>query len=139
MKIKSIRIISNALCYGPAPKRDDEVQQRLTITSAGEVSCSRYLYGDGGDRELKGEEEVSIGKEAASEILEYIGKFVETYQPAWMTDVGSWEMEVTYEDGEKTELTGALIGTQPVEDVDLSEMIREEVPIKNLFVFDGGC
>lgn len=46
------------MCFGPEPDRDAEIEQQLTITSAGEVCCLR------------------------------------SFAPIWMTDVGTWEMEV---------------------------------------------
>lgn len=135
MDIKCIKIISNNVCYGPAPDRDAEIEQELTITSAGEVCCRRYIFGDGDGIQPNGEEKVSIGADAAARILEYIARFVQSYAPIWMTDVGTWEMEVQYDDGKETALNGPLLGGVCVEGVNLTELIREEVPIDNLFVF----
>lgn len=135
MDIQRIEIISNNMCFGPEPNRDTEVEQHLTITSTGEVRCFHYIYGDGDEYLMNKEEQVSIGADAADRILKYIMLFVQSYQPIWMTDVGTWEMEVQFEDGEKTILKGPLLGTVSVEDVDLTELIRAEVPIDNLFVF----
>ena len=35
--LQKIRLVSNSICYGPCPEPDDEVEQRLTITSEGKV------------------------------------------------------------------------------------------------------
>lgn len=123
------------------PGRDEEVEQHLAIFSTGKVWCDRFVYGDGpgyGDgsgRELKNRDEVFIGEEAAARILEYIDSFVRSYQPMFVTDVGKWQMKVSFNDGEKTVIKGPLIGAASVEDLDLSEMIREEIPLEDLFVF----
>ena len=53
----------------------------------------------------------------------------------FVTDVGKWQMEVSFNDGEKTVIKGPLIGAAFAEDLDLSEMIREEIPLEDLFVF----
>lgn len=50
--IKSVRIISNNICYGPEPKVNMEVEQYLTISSTGRVwfSVRNYQqYCDGKD------------------------------------------------------------------------------------------
>lgn len=36
-EIRSIRIKSNNICYGPEPGADDEVEQYLSISSTGRV------------------------------------------------------------------------------------------------------
>ena len=61
-----------------------------------------------------------------------------TYQSHFVTDVGDWEMEIRYSNGDKRKIDGPLIGNVFVEDIDLSDCIRSEVPIEDLFVFDGG-
>lgn len=143
MNIDNIKIVSNNIGYGLPPGRDEEVEQHLAIYSTGKVWCDRFVYGDGpgcgnGDGsgcELKNRDEVFIGEEAAARILEYIESFVRSYQPMFVTDVGEWQLEVRFIDGEKTVIKGPLIEAAFVEDVDLSEMIREEIPLENLFVF----
>ena len=137
MSIQSVRIVSNNICFGPAPNRYEEVEQHLTISSTGEVQCSHYLYGAGEDYELSKKDDIFIGEEAASGILEHIELFVQSYQPIFATDVGEWQMEVDYDGGTKTSINGSMIGVESVEGADLEEMIREKVPIDGLFVFGG--
>ena len=43
-EIRSIRIESNNICYGPRPGADDEVEQYLTISSTGRVWFSARNY-----------------------------------------------------------------------------------------------
>ena len=45
MEVKKITLISNNICYGPSPKADEEVEQRLTILKNGRVWFSGYNYG----------------------------------------------------------------------------------------------
>ena len=145
MNIENIKIVSNNISYGLPPGRDEEVEQHLAIFSTGKVWCDRFVYGDGPgygdgsgdgfDYERKNRDEVFIGEEAAARILEHIDSFVRSYQPMFVTDVGKWQMEVSFNDGEKTVIKGPLIGAAFAEDLDLSEMIREEIPLEDLFVF----
>ena len=138
MAIKDVSLISNVIGYGPEPLFYEEVEQCLTISSTGEVCCRRFAYGDGGeDNVMKNEERISISEEAANRILAYIDKFFEEYEPIWATDVGKWHLEALFDDGSSKSTQGPMIGTEPVDGVDLSEMIREEVPIEGLFLFDG--
>lgn len=137
MDIKSIKIVSNNLCYGPAPDYNDEIEQHLTISSTGRVWCNRYIFGEG-NYVLNRKEQISIGKDAAGRILGLVSDLLITYQSHFVTDVGDWEMEIRYSNGEKRKIDGPLIGNVFVEDIDLSDCIRSEVPIEDLFVFDGG-
>lgn len=138
MDIKSIRIVSNNLGYGPAPDCNDEIEQHLTISSTGRVWCNRYIFGEGYNYELYKKEHVFIGKDPAKRILGLVSDFLQSYQGYFVTDVGSWEMEIRFNNGDKKRIDGPLIGNVFVEDIDLSDYIRSEVPITNLFVFDGG-
>lgn len=50
--LKSVRIKSNNICYGPEPDVDDEVEQYLTIGATGRVwfsarNYNQYLNDDG--------------------------------------------------------------------------------------------
>lgn len=137
MDIKSIKIVSNNLGYGPAPDYNDEVEQHLTISSTGRVWCNRYIFGEGYNYVLNRKEQVSIGKDAAVHILGLISDLLLTYQSYFVTDVGDWKMEIRYRNGDKKKIDGPLIGNVFVDDIDLSDYIRSKVPIEDLFVFDG--
>ena len=137
MDIKSIKIVSNNLCYGPAPDYNDEIEQHLTISSTGRVWCNRYIFGEG-NYVLNRKEQISIGKDAAGRILGLVSDLLITYQSCFVTDVGEWEMEIRYSNGDKKKIDGPLIGNVFVGDIELSDYIRGEVSIEGLFVFDGG-
>ena len=138
MAVKDVRLISNVIGYGPEPLFNEEVEQHLTISSRGEVCCRRFVYGDDGeDFVIKNEERVNISEEAANRILAYIDKFIEKYEPIWATDSGRWQLEALFDDGSNMSIRGPMIGTEPIDGIDLSEMIREEVPIEGMFLFDG--
>ena len=53
--IKKIKLISNNICYGPAPKPDEELEQRLTTADTGAVWLTHYaLEEKGWKRKLAG-------------------------------------------------------------------------------------
>ena len=139
MDIKSIKIISDNFGYGPMPDYNYEIEQHLTISSTGRVWCNRYIYGEGYRYLLNKKEQLSIGKDAAKRILDLVSVFSQTYQHYFVTDVGTWNMEIRYSNGDKRTIDGPLIGNVSADGIDLSDYIRSEVPIEGLFVFDGGA
>lgn len=44
---QKVRIISNNVCYGPAPEADDEIEQHITLNADGRVWFSAYNFGAG--------------------------------------------------------------------------------------------
>ena len=141
MDIQKIKIISNNICYGPPPSPTDEVKQHLTISSTGRVWFTGYDYGEGyGKHKIGRSCQVSIGKNKAADILLLISKFFsrELYD-MFVTDIESWEMIITDTDSNNQKLNGLLCGGLLVEDIDLTEYIRESIPIDGLFVFGNSC
>ena len=45
--IKRIQLITNVMGYGLPPEPNEEVEQRITINSSGDVWLSSYNYGEG--------------------------------------------------------------------------------------------
>ena len=137
--LQKIRLVSNSICYGPCPEPDDEVEQRLTITSEGKVWLSRYRFGSGFDEhELIEKANNSISKEAANEILGAIERyFAVEYVRDMATDIGSWDLELTNTDGKAFTMIGPLCDSQdPTLEV-ISELIRSRLEREDLFAFDG--
>ena len=99
-EIKSVRITSNNICYGPTPNDTDEVEQYLTIASSGRVWFSarnyeQYRCGKGFCRNKN----LSIGKWKAAFLLRMISNLPE--EGTYATDVGSYEIEIRYDNGRK--------------------------------------
>ncbi|WP_346929606.1 hypothetical protein [Clostridium sp.] len=138
MRIQKIRIISNNICYGPEPSQKDEVEQHLTISANGRVVLSRYNYGqEPGKYELSSRKKISITEENAYIILNAIGIYFESNSvDVFTTDIGTWDLVITGEDGERT-YSGSLCNSLEVNGDDLSDLIRDILGIENLFVFDG--
>ncbi|WP_443935410.1 hypothetical protein [Phascolarctobacterium faecium] len=140
MQIQKVQIISNLICYGPCPEYDEEVEQSLTISRTGRVWFTGYNFGQGFDEHVMGRgKQLSIAKEAAQRILQYISIYYESknFTP-YVTDVGSWQLKLTTIDGQKVGVVGSLTGDVVVENVDLTDYIRQSINIASLVVFGGG-
>lgn len=141
-EIKSVRITSNNICYGPAPSADDEVEQYLTISSTGRVwfSARNYQqYCNGKDYCRK--KQVNIGIWKAEFLLRLIDNITEDM--SFVTDVGSYDIEIRYADETKRVISGSLIGDVyshvygMENNVDVTRLIRRYIPVYALWALDG--
>ena len=135
--LKNFRLISNNICYGPCPDADEEVEQHLTILSDGRVWFSRYKYGLGdGKYELEEKKQVNIGKDIAVDILTFTKKYFDEKGIVMKcTDVGIWELFLTDENDAKYTIDGSVVPNDYTSEI--SNYIRERLPLENLFLFDG--
>lgn len=138
-KLRKIKIVSNGLCYGPCPESDDEVEQHLTITLDGRVWFSSYVFGDGYGKYKRQRSEIfSISKKVTEKIFDaFESYFSNEYEEVFATDIGSWEMELTNEEGKCYKFRGSLCADFELDDVDLSDLIRDSLNMQDLYVFDG--
>lgn len=136
---QKVRIVSNNICYGPAPEPDDEVEQHITINTDGRVWFSAYNFGSGYSGHEKSRSKIyKIEKDTAAKVLNSIAQYFSTeYIEVFATDIGEWEMEITSTDGEVYKYRGSLIADFEVDGVDLSDMVREALEMDDLYVFDG--
>ncbi|MFV0363826.1 MAG: hypothetical protein ACK5LL_12190, partial [Suipraeoptans sp.] len=136
---KKIHIVSNGIGYGPCPKPEDIVEQKVTINSDGRVCYTGYAYGDGYGKYKKAENKnYKIAKETAEDILNKVATyFSNEYDEIYATDIGSWEMEITNTEGKAYKFRGSLCAAFEVDEVDLSDLIRDSLEIDDLYVFDG--
>lgn len=139
LQIRKVRIVSNNICYGPEPFPEDEVEQHLTISASGRVWFTGYKYANGfGKFEICRRQQLAIGKPSAKEILAFFSQYLNSGQlVCYATDIGSWEMVITDIEGEIYTFKGSLCGGVSVGDTDLTSYLREYIPVRGLFVFDG--
>ena len=138
-RLKSVRIVSNLMCFGPCPEPEDPVEQRLTISSTGRVWFSEYLYGNGylGKYPLGRKMQLSIGKDRAAAILSKLADVRDSGMPLMhCTDIGTWEMTLTDRVGNRSELSCSMNGLL-IDGIELSDYIRERIPIEGLAIFGG--
>ena len=139
MEVKNIKLISNALCYGPAPNPDEEVEQRLTINRSGRVWFSatdfqNYLSNEKVTRRCQ----IGMNRWHAQYLLDLVDHLD---QPEMVTDCGSFILKIRYEDEHTKEIFGTLVGDATATingmQIPLAKLIRRIVPIEGLFGFDS--
>lgn len=137
--IREVRIISNNISIFSTPSHDEEVEQELTINDEGEVSFSGYDYADYEEKLEKSRTRTSkIPKEKADKLLAGFTIFFDyEYIVNHAIDVGSWDLEITSKDGKVRIYTGSLCTRIDYEGQDLSDLVRDTLGMKDLFVFDG--
>lgn len=131
--LKKIKLISNSICYGPAPNFDDEVEQRLSVSSEGRITLTAYNYG--GECILY--KRVKIESFIAQEILNKIQDGIEHGDLCFATDIGTWDLTAEYENGEKSKIGGSLFGGCCHQFAEVSSVLRECMQLP-MYVFDGG-
>lgn len=136
---QKVRIVSNNICYGPAPGSDDEVEQHITINADGRVWFSAYNFGSGfGGHEKSSSKIYKIDKDTAARVLNNIAQYFSTeYIEVFATDIGEWEMEITNTEGTVYKFRGSLCADFEVDGIDLSDLIRDALGMNDLYVFDG--
>ena len=134
-KPRKITILSDGLCYGPAPEDSEELQQRLTINDRGDVYITYYNWQS---KSLRKERFV-IPFYDAIEIIQKTNRVFAVFDPSIIvTDVGSWDLTIQDNEGNDYKFSGSLLSdTDPIL-IDLSCIIRNALKRDNLFVFDGG-
>lgn len=133
-KLQKVTIKSNNVGFGPMPEPLEEVEQRLTISRCGRVWFSACSYG--GTRLRK--KQVWLGEERACRLLHLIGTyFCSGEELSLATDIGMWEMRLQDINGAATKFVGSLCCAFLVEGRDLSTIIREELGMRDLFLYDG--
>lgn len=131
-------IISNNICFGPQPASDDEIEQHLSIMADGRVFFSAYAYGNGTKHIKTRTKKFKIGAERAAYILKIVGDhFSDEYDLAFATDVGNWEMTLTNAENVPYHFRGSLCSDCDEKLDGISNMIRFNLNMPELLVFDG--
>jgi hypothetical protein len=135
MTIRKVQIESHLLgmCM---PQKGDEQEQHLTISDTGRVWFTRYLVGDEYDKpDSEGVRQASIGKEKARELLDMIEIHIEDLRRTYVTDVGCWNMRITYADGTVEKYGASLLSEMSSDDVCVSKEIHDAMPFDGVVSF----
>lgn len=139
--IKKIRINSNCIAYGMLPREDLEVEQHVTVTDDGRVWITRYAFNQDlnfVDLKKTEQKQFKIDKEKAKFLLDkYTKYFRDEYEIAFATDVGSFEMHITDDQGKTAVFIGPLICDFEADGYNLSQLLRDTLDDQSLFVFDN--
>lgn len=136
---KMFQLISNDYGYGPLPYPTEEIEQHLTINANGLVEFLAFNFGDGkGSHPSKRSKTISIENLSANRILNAVGEyFGRGYTEIFATDIGDWHLEIINTNDDSYFFKGSLCADLEIDGVNLSELIREQIPLNNLFLFDG--
>ena len=139
--VKKVKIHSNNMGYGFLPREGTEVEQHLTITDDGRVWLTRYAISEDLNfaKLTKTEQrQFKISSDKAKFLLDkYTKYFRDEYEISFATDVGSFEMQITDDEGKTAYFIGPLICEFEVDGYDLSQLTRDTVEDQTLFVFDN--
>lgn len=135
MSLKRIKIYTNIEKTNVEQDEKMEVEQKLTITSTGNVSFSSSLYGGGYNHYRKGRKaEVKIEPEVAKEIMDQVEEYFTTQNDYNITPgFGLWSLTVTDDKRNMHEYFGSTTGVHNT----LTTFIQRRIPIDGLIVFGG--
>ena len=135
MEIMKFTLISNKIKFGLEPSPQEEVAQRLTFNSKGQVWFTGYKYNEPNGRKMR----LHISKEIAGKLLILLSQYFEQYgQLPLVTDIGIWNAVIIDSSGKMIEFQGSLCSDYlPNGSTYLSEVIRMAFSIEDLFAFDG--
>ena len=112
--------------YGFLPREGTEVEQHLTITDDGRVWLTRYAISEDLNfaKLTKTEQrQFKISSDKAKFLLDkYTKYFRDEYEISFATDVGSFEMQITDDEGKIAYFIGPLICEFEVDGYDLSRL-----------------
>ena len=120
-----------------------EKEQRITINSNGGVWFSAYTYSRKDTNRIKGRKRIfKIDKTVSNNIIKTISDYFRGKYKWDMSvcDAGSWDIEITNTNGERYKYNGDTIEESysfPKKDFSFSDMIRDAVGIKYMYLFDG--
>lgn len=144
-KLKAIRLESELSLF-LMPADGTEVRQRLTITRDGRGFLTRSAFGPI-PRDVRWEDHFDKKKQtrfhldpenaerimqAFEEIFSNLGDEI-----AMACDAGCWGLVLENEEGKKFRWSGSLLDESFQGADELSDLVREETGIEDLFVFDG--
>ena len=139
-QIRRFKIVTNGMCYGPCPEPEDEIEQHLTVARDGRVWFTGYNYGTWGTgKHEKGRtKQFRLSEEAVKPIFDAFQAYFSTgFIPWFATDIGSWEMMITTDAGDKTKFYSSYGSDMEYNGKQLTEIVREILQIEDLWVFGG--
>lgn len=138
--LKKIHIVSNRVGYEFWPGPDEEIEQHITIHADGSVLFEAFAFGnkyDGKNKRIRTENRqlsLNTAEQMMSAFSRYFGN---EYTEVFATDIGDWHMELTNEEGKIYRFKGSLCAHFKVDGMDLSDLVRENLEMPDLYMFDG--
>ncbi|MDD6727204.1 MAG: hypothetical protein PUE16_07715 [Lactimicrobium massiliense] len=117
------------------PKQNEEVEQHLTISSSGRIWLSRYGFSLTSSYPLLKKEYAKIVKESADTLFAYLQEYLRHPDNSCVCDAGVWTLTIRYDDRPALSISGPMMDQVYVGDVNISDWIRKNIPLKNLMAF----
>lgn len=134
-----LELITDRDYPGAVLQPDDEARQQLVLSAGGVIVFRSVRYYRGkGHYGIGRYEEKRVAPAAVREIFSLLDTWLFVQKPQlWSpeTDRGSWVIRAGFAEGNTQMERGRLEGAV-VDGVDLSDFIRQRIPIGNLFLFD---
>lgn len=134
-----LELITDRDFPGAALLPEDEVRQQLILSSRGGVVFRSVRYYRGkGHYGIGRYEERHVASSTVKEIFSLLDTWLFVQKPQlWdpETDHGSWIIRAGFAEGNTQMERGSLTGAV-VDGIDLSDFIRQRIPIGGLFLFD---
>ena len=102
-KPKKVEIVSNNTVFF-SPEPEEEIEQKLTVSSSGDVRFSAYQFDD----TILRKQHFKIEPDAADAILNAVVDYFNTADPDYIEDVGIWELTITNASGTAYKMSGSL-------------------------------
>lgn len=138
--IKRIKLNSNNVSFGLLPRPGLEIEQHITICSDGRVYFSSYSFTEDLNYESvkqSRKKQFKLDPMDATYLVNMIGIYFRDNIIDWFaTDIGTWDLEIENDSGEKFEYHGSLCAELLVDGKDLSVLIRKYLAMPELFCFD---
>ena len=129
--ITSFRLVSNNICFGPAPKPDQIIEQRLRVNNCGSVWLSHFVFGNGLKYPCVKLERFKMAD--TTKLFRLISDFIQENQYIMLwKDVGSWKLSIYGYN------QGTMEGPLASEYKEISCHIRNILGRSDLFAMDGG-
>jgi len=136
-EINRIKIESSSICYGPIPDIGEQTKQIIDINDKGKVKIKRYKMSKKLLYVLYETKETSIDEELSKKIIKEISNTFEIKKNKleYFTDNPEYELKLYVDKKVVDEFH------YPISNIDflvnLSNMVRENLNQKDLWLFDG--
>lgn len=133
---QKVTIVSDLLCYGPAPNPGDEIGQKLTINRKGQVWFSARTFNNYSEwKEIPLHRvRLKMDIQKAVEIIDQLFSWSSNNQLSeFATDVGTWNMTITFSNGFIEKNQGSMYSNKKL--CEITNEIRELFPDLNIEAF----
>lgn len=137
--VKSVKLHTNIMGYGPTPGADDEIEQEISLFADGKGMFISYNYGDGGERcPVREKKSIEVSELTAGYLLSAAGLCFENgLNEDFVCDAGSWDLTITNTEGKVFHYSASVTEGPAIDGNSLSKLFRKHLDMPYLYMFDG--